>query len=534
MTKPKTKAAEAAPVTEAKAVEGELHDGDMPDEDNPDGISPEETTGAIVPLDTIDLPALLNSGAGTDDLIAKIRHVTTAIVPDMSTETGRKAVKSLAYRVSRTKSLFEEARLKHTEGLREQLSNINANGKKLVLELDKIRDEVKAPVVEWEEFETAYAEAMIEDARRDAEAAEAAEQFERDVQTRIDAWKNFPAAFLDDDMDLEKAEYMLVQARAVEFLPDQVGDRKVEAEQARDAAIAKVDKLLEMRRLLAKADADVLAAQQQAAADAQAKIDKAAAIDTEISNYRRTTLTKTIGLGSEDLRVLIEGVERTTFDPAFYGDRLGDAYTKRGELVDELRVTLTALIGHERATAEAEAKRVADEAAAEATRQAEAEALAKRQRRDDILGRIQGLQTTVMLAAISKSGDELQAMRDKFAARELDPAEWDDLLEQAVTSKTAALAKLDELITKERAAEADRVETARLRQERVDRELAEAEALVEQQERDALAATEEHREGIRTAAATALSVQLSMGENDARIAVGVIEQGLIPGVTLTF
>lgn len=521
------------------------------DEAAPDGVAvaeevdeilPEEATGALVRLESVNIGELLATGKGVEEILAEVRRQTVDIVPDLTTEKGRKQIRALAYRVSRTRALMDEKRLEHTKSLRDQLSKMNENGKTLLEGLATIRDDVRRPLTEWEELDDLWSEALLEDARREAEAREAAERFAAEVQQRIDTWRGMPAVVVG--MSVAEVEATLAQYEQMTINPDLFGDRVEEAAAVRAEALAKVEGYLKLQRKAEELEAQAAAAQaeKQAAIDAaaeaarqqeQERADRAARIDGEIQKLRQQSLAAASTMSSGQIDALIGEIERMTFDPGFYGERLGEAYASRVVLAGELRTLRDGTLEHEEREREAAA-----------LREREAEEQRRRQLRDQITGRIQGIQTQPLLrASACGTADMLQALRDDTAADELNPDDFQhpedphgELWSRALESRATALAKLDELIAAKRQAEADAAEAARLRQEAADRAAREERERQAEQARAKQAENLAHRRQVRGNAAEAISraVGNSITIDQCTTIVHAIEGGQIPHVSITF
>jgi|13_taG_2_1085334.scaffolds.fasta_scaffold15521_2 hypothetical protein len=87
---------------------------------------------------------------GLDPFIENIRKVAKEFEADVTTEKGRKAYKSLAYKISQAKTKVEEIRKSENEEHQAAITANNKKGKKAVADLQAIQDEVKKPVTEWE------------------------------------------------------------------------------------------------------------------------------------------------------------------------------------------------------------------------------------------------------------------------------------------------------------------------------------------------------------------------------------------------
>lgn len=112
-----------------------------------------ESTGAL---------ALYTNRATIEDFLQNVRKEVESHVPDISTEKGRKAIASLAYKVSQTKSAADKKRLELTADLRARVSEINELGGVVTTELEKLRDQARRPLTEWEEKEEKRVDACKE------------------------------------------------------------------------------------------------------------------------------------------------------------------------------------------------------------------------------------------------------------------------------------------------------------------------------------------------------------------------------------
>lgn len=99
-----------------------------------------------------------------DDIEAKVR----AFKFDASTAAGRDAIRSLAYKVARTKTALDAEGKKLTEGWREATKKVNAERKRSEDRLDALAEEVREPVTQFENKEksrVAAHEAALNDLR---------------------------------------------------------------------------------------------------------------------------------------------------------------------------------------------------------------------------------------------------------------------------------------------------------------------------------------------------------------------------------
>ena len=94
---------------------------------------------------------ILQDAAKFDQFYENIKRETDAHVPDLTTETGRKAIASLAYKVARTKTAIDDAGKLLTEEWRGKINVVDASRREIRERLDALKVEVRRPLTEWEE-----------------------------------------------------------------------------------------------------------------------------------------------------------------------------------------------------------------------------------------------------------------------------------------------------------------------------------------------------------------------------------------------
>lgn len=116
----------------------------------------------------------------------EMKRETDALVVDLTTDKGRKAIAAMAYKVARTKTAIDEAGKKLNEEARERINAVDESRREIRAQLDTLKDEVRKPLTEWEEAEKARVEtcqATIQ-SLRDA-AAIGFEETAEDVRARL-------------------------------------------------------------------------------------------------------------------------------------------------------------------------------------------------------------------------------------------------------------------------------------------------------------------------------------------------------------
>ena len=134
----------------------------------------------LMPIDSVNAVELFTGGK-LDDLLARIREEATTLVPDVSTTAGRKEIASVAYKVSRSKTTIDEAGKVLVSGWKAKAKEVDGWRKKSRDTLDALREEVRAPLYEWE-----AEQARIEEEKR-IEAERVQAEVERIEREKVEA-----------------------------------------------------------------------------------------------------------------------------------------------------------------------------------------------------------------------------------------------------------------------------------------------------------------------------------------------------------
>ena len=87
---------------------------------------------------------------GLNAILDGIEAQVRAKALDGSTAAGRDEIRSLAYKVTRTKTALDSEAKKLTEGWRTSTAQVNAERKRAQERLDALADEVRAPLTVFE------------------------------------------------------------------------------------------------------------------------------------------------------------------------------------------------------------------------------------------------------------------------------------------------------------------------------------------------------------------------------------------------
>lgn len=106
----------------------------------------------LIEVERLTPVEVYNSG-NIDKILEKIASDARSQLIDISTEKGRKECASLAYKVSQSKTFLDKMGKALGDDARKQLDTLNAERKKVVEFLDKLKDEIRDPLTTWENTE---------------------------------------------------------------------------------------------------------------------------------------------------------------------------------------------------------------------------------------------------------------------------------------------------------------------------------------------------------------------------------------------
>lgn len=120
----------------------------------------DNTQAQLVVIEPTTAIALFTEGQGVAELLADIRQKATSLVPDITTAKGRKEIASIAHAVARTKTYLDGLGKEQTDKFKEIPKRIDANRKQIRDTLDALKDEVRAPLTQYEAAEEARVAAL--------------------------------------------------------------------------------------------------------------------------------------------------------------------------------------------------------------------------------------------------------------------------------------------------------------------------------------------------------------------------------------
>lgn len=285
-----------------------------------------------------------------EELYAFLEKEIDSFVPDLSTETSRKKIAALAYKVARTKTAIDEAGAELKAEALKKSQVIDASRREIREKLDALKEKARKPLTDWEAAE------------------EKRKQFVADTIERL---KLAPRLLATDTAEV--AAEMLAAVEAVEILSS------VFQEQLETAAALKSSATVSLRASVAtlkQKEADALELERLRAQQAEReKADREAAEAAELKRLheereereriRQAELAETARI-AEEQRVAREAerVAQAAKDAKAEADRI--AAEHQAELDKERRLREEA-----EQKQRAEAQRLADEKAAAEKKAAE-------------------------------------------------------------------------------------------------------------------------------------------------------------------
>ena len=100
-------------------------------------------------------PVAVFSSGGLDEVLQKIASEARSVVPDVSSDRGRKQIASVAYKIARSKTHLDDLGKRLVADQKAAIKLIDNERKRMRDSLDALKDEVRAPLTEYEAAEAA-------------------------------------------------------------------------------------------------------------------------------------------------------------------------------------------------------------------------------------------------------------------------------------------------------------------------------------------------------------------------------------------
>ncbi len=207
---------------------------------------------------------------GIDPYLESIEtHIKKAVLPSVDTAKGRKEIKALAYKVTRSKTYLDGIGKDLTTKQKEIPAKIDATRKRMRDKLDQWASEIRAPVDEWEDVEKARKQKHLDQITRFNVSNLPADLSSTDLASKRN---ELSAITVGPDFEEYENEAVLAKSGAIERLNTLIEERrKHESDQAELAAL----RAEKEKQQAADRDADlVAAAADRARKEAEAKAEK--------------------------------------------------------------------------------------------------------------------------------------------------------------------------------------------------------------------------------------------------------------------
>lgn len=214
------------------------------------------------------LPAVVFKEGGSVDVLAKLRETVLAVPTDISTPKGRQAVKSLCYKIARSKTALDDSGKELGDKLRAMLNPILDERRKIRDGCDALAEEVRAPLTAWEASEekrtNAHHDAL--DAIDRLEVFDTESPTSAQVKERLEQLDHLPdrdwQEFIQRAVEMKKG----VRADLEQYLKEAQAREEAAAEIARMEAEAAA---AEAERLRLEREAEIAAAAEAAKIEAE-------------------------------------------------------------------------------------------------------------------------------------------------------------------------------------------------------------------------------------------------------------------------
>lgn len=214
-------------------------------------MSAEDNTTSLVLVEQASAMQVFTTTSELEDIVGKVREIATSEANglDASTAESRARLKVLAYKVKRSKTYLDGVGKALVDDLKDLPKRVDAHRKLAREALDKLHDEVRAPLTKWEEEQERVKREAAEAERRERERVEAVQRaitgFTQSPLKAIGTTHAYIVGMIDGlESDVPTAEFF--------------GDR---FDEAQAAWVEALDKLRHM-------------AEQQEAIETQARIDR--------------------------------------------------------------------------------------------------------------------------------------------------------------------------------------------------------------------------------------------------------------------
>lgn len=312
-----------------------------------------EVTDLVV-IEKQNAMAVFTTKEQLDQIIEAIEKEARSLVPDVSTRKGRDAIASMAHKVARSKTYIDNAGKDLVAELKALPKQIDESRRIVRERLDALKDEVRKPLTDWENAESARKDALqqrLNDLRSLADVIDGLGNYlpSVDIQQRIESakavaldesWQEVAAeAGVAKDATIQQLEAALIVAKQREHEAAELERLRKEAEEK-----ARLEREENIRREAAER------ARRDSEAKHKAEIEAAARREAEEKARAEAAERQRIEAEQRAQREKLEAEERARREKeeAVAAERRRQEEAESARLVEEQR------------KAEEEARRAAD------------------------------------------------------------------------------------------------------------------------------------------------------------------------------
>lgn len=222
----------------------------------------------LVTIQEDQIVAAFKSESGLGQILDRIETEVKSHEVDTDTKKGRAEAKSLAYKVSQSKTLLDQSGMALTERQRAEIEQVNKHRKELRERLDALRDQVRKPVIEWEK----------KDEERKAKIKERMTGFSLDkvsFEMAADDIRSIwdEALAIDTEDGFDEFQPMAKEAKALFVTKCEADHKGASVREAQEAKIAalEAENAARAEEARKREEADAEAARKAAEAEAEAK-----------------------------------------------------------------------------------------------------------------------------------------------------------------------------------------------------------------------------------------------------------------------
>ncbi|MBM7455211.1 chemotaxis protein histidine kinase CheA [Oceanisphaera litoralis] len=253
-------------------------------------MSEQATTELALPEITTELAPKIFTTGGLSPFIERVAEQVKGEVPDLTTKKGRARIASLAMQVARSKTAVEKPGREYLKQLKAMPKTVETELREFVQAMDALRDEVRAPLNEWEAVEKARVAAHEEklsnirgwfDPERDYTSAYLKDEIQQLTATSIADMEEFTEqAALAKEASLKRMNDALpaIEAREAE---------QVELERLRQEAARREQQEREQRIAIEAAARAKAEAEQAAQAERDAAMQREAELKAQAEQAQR-------------------------------------------------------------------------------------------------------------------------------------------------------------------------------------------------------------------------------------------------------